>query len=150
MLAANDVCPERVILLGSTPLQKHLEAYQDVDIALDPFPYTGGMTTLDALWMGVPVISLAGRRFVARMGVSILSAVGLAEFIAQSPDDYVTRAVDLGRSLARLLELRSTLRPRVEASPLCDGPAFARALEAAYRTIWRTWCEQSTLETATA
>jgi len=141
MFARHGVAADRLTFLGRSPLGEHLATYDGVDVALDPFPYNGGITTLDALWMGAPVVSLAGSRFVGRMGLSILSNVGCPELVASSPDEYVRKAVELAGDPARLVELRASLRDRLAGSPLCDGPGFARGLEAAYRQMWGTWCE---------
>ena len=116
-----------------------------MDVALDPFPYNGTATTLEALWMGVPVVGLAGDSHVSRVGVSILHAVGLPELIADGPDDYVSIASRLAADGDRLTELRATLRDRIEGSPLRDTEAHARHIESAYREMWRRWCA---LETA--
>jgi predicted O-linked N-acetylglucosamine transferase (SPINDLY family) len=89
----------------------------------------------------VPVITLAGKAHAGRVGVSLLTQAGLTELIAESPDDYVRIAAELANSPARLSELRSTLRRRMVASPLCDAKAFAQAVEDAYRVMWREWCE---------
>ncbi len=120
--------------------KEYLERYHRLDIALDPFPYGGHTTSLDALWMGVPVVSLAGQTSVSRAGLSILSNLGLPELVAFSEDDYVRIAVELAENLPRLVELRTTLRSRMEASVLMDAPHFARQIEAAYRAVWRQWC----------
>jgi predicted O-linked N-acetylglucosamine transferase (SPINDLY family) len=109
---------------------------------LDPFPYGGGTTTCDALWMGVPVVSLAGPLAVGRGGLSILSNVGLADLVAHDDDQYVNLAVSLASDLSRLRELRASLRERMQASPLMDAPRFARHVEAAYRSMWQNWCVQ--------
>jgi protein O-GlcNAc transferase len=141
MFAEHGVTADRITLLGKTPLAAHLATYAQIDIALDPFPYNGGMTTLDALWMGVPVISLAGHQFVGRMGASVLSAAGLADLIAQSAEEYVAKAISLADDPERLARLRGGLREQMAQSPLCDGARFARSLEAAYREMWRAWCQ---------
>ena len=114
--------------------------YQQIDIALDPFPYGGGTTTCDALWMGVPVVSLTGQTAVGRGGLSILSNVGLAVLVAQDTEEYVRIAAELARDQLRLGKLRSTLRERMQESPLMDAPRFARNVEAAYRGMWQQWC----------
>jgi protein O-GlcNAc transferase len=119
----------------------HLSLYNKVDIALDTYPYHGTTTTCEALWMGVPVITLAGNPHRSRVGISILSNVGLPELIAQTPDQFVQLALDLAGDLPRLAEMRSGLREKMRQSPLMDAPRFARNVEAAYRQIWRTWCE---------
>ena len=113
-------------------LADHQSVYNEIDIALDPFPYNGATTTCEALWMGVPVIAHAGR-----VGVSILTQMQLTDFIAGSTDDYVRIAVELANDPARLSQLRGTLRRRMAGSPLCDAKGFARALEDAYRTMWQ-------------
>jgi predicted O-linked N-acetylglucosamine transferase (SPINDLY family) len=141
ILAAEGIAPERVELGGwRMTAREHLALYQRVAIALDPFPYQGTTTTCEALWMGVPVVSLAGRTHVARVGVSLLSNVGLPELIAQSEAEYVRIAVALAQDRRRLEELRAGLRQRMRASPLLDWPRFARQMEGAYREMWRTWC----------
>jgi predicted O-linked N-acetylglucosamine transferase (SPINDLY family) len=97
-------------------------------------------TTCDALWMGVPVVTLAGPAAPSRAGVSLLNGVGRPGWVAATPQEYVATAASLAGDLPRLAELRRALRGRVAASPLCDGPGLARALEAAYRDMWRAWC----------
>jgi predicted O-linked N-acetylglucosamine transferase (SPINDLY family) len=116
--------------------------YNKIDIALDPFPCVGGTTSMDTLWMGVPLVTLAGRHFVSRMGVSILTNAGLPELIAQNVDEYVKLAVDLANDRERLCALRHNLRDKVGASPLMDQKRFTRNMEAAYREMWRRWCLQ--------
>jgi len=123
-------------LTGFLPRWEYLQLYQRIDLALDPFPCNGMTTTCDALWMGVPVVTLAGEMPVSRAGLSILSTIGLAEMAAYSEDDYVRLAVKLAGNLPRLAELRATLRPRMLASPLMDAPRFARNVEAAYWSMW--------------
>lgn len=122
--------------------------YDKVDIALDPFPFNGGTTSLDALWMGVPVVTLAGENFTGRMGVSILSNLGLPDLVANDEADYVACATGLANDPARLQELRQTLRQRMAGSPLMDFKAFARDMEAAYRGMWRVWCAEQSTATA--
>lgn len=132
---------ERVALIGHTATQvEHLEYYGRVDIALDTFPYNGTTTTCEALWMGVPVITLAGERHSGRVGVSLLNAVGLQEWIAESVEHYVAISAHMAADLSRLASLRAGLRASVAVSSLCDGKAFAVKIEAAYREMWRTWC----------
>jgi predicted O-linked N-acetylglucosamine transferase (SPINDLY family) len=118
----------------------YLELYHRLDIALDPFPYNGHSTSLDALWMGVPVVSLAGEAPVSRAGWSQLSNIGLPELVAFSEDDYVQIATELSGDPARRAELRATLRKRMRASRLMDAAGYARSIETAYRAIWREWC----------
>lgn len=134
--------PERIELLGwlDDPAD-HLSIYHRVDIALDTFPYNGTTTTCEALWMGVPVITLAGERHAGRVGLSLLTQLGLTELIAKTPDEYVRLAVALAGNRERLAALRAGLRERMRRSPLCDAQSFTRDLEAAYREMWHKWCE---------
>ncbi|MBT7943119.1 MAG: tetratricopeptide repeat protein [Alphaproteobacteria bacterium] len=119
---------------------EHLARYGDVDIALDPFPFNGATTTFQALWMGVPVVSLKGETFIQRAAGSMLHHVGLSELAVDTPDAYVACAKELADNPDRLKTLRADLRQRVAASPLCNAPAYARNVEAAYREMWRKWC----------
>ncbi len=138
--AARGVMADRLEIRGHEPkVSSHLEMYNRIDIALDTFPYHGTTTTCEALWMGVPVVTLAGRTHVSRVGVSLLSTISLPELIAQAPNEYVEIAVRLAKDLPRLGELRRMLRPRMRASPLMDGRRFADDTEAAYRQMWRNW-----------
>jgi len=135
--SSRGVSPERLDLLAwTTTTREHLQLYQDIDLALDPFPYNGTATTCEALWMGVPVLSLAGARHSARVGLSLLSLVGHPELVASSVDDHVAMAVALARDPERLASLRGSLRDEMRASPLCDAPRFARSVEDAYRRMW--------------
>lgn len=135
--------PDRLILEGQfANHEAHFRAYHQVDIALDPFPYPGITTTVEALWMGVPVLTMTGDRFISHQGETILHNVGLPDWIAAGADDYVTKAAAFARDAQALASLRQGLRGRLLASPLCDAPRFARNLEAAFRGMWRTWCEQ--------
>ncbi|MES2935500.1 MAG: tetratricopeptide repeat protein, partial [Pseudomonadota bacterium] len=115
--------------------------YQEVDIVLDCFPHNSGTTTYEALWMGIPVITLAGRPSVGRMGASILGNLGKPEWIASDCDDYVERAVKLAQDIPALAHLRTTLRQSMRGSPLMDRHGFVTELETAYRTMWAAWCE---------
>jgi predicted O-linked N-acetylglucosamine transferase (SPINDLY family) len=131
--------PERVDFLPPAPRNEYLGYHCHIDIALDPFPYNGHSTSLDALWMGVPVITLVGQTAVSRGGMSILNNLGHPEFVARSTEEYITIATTLARDLPRLSEFRAKLRPRMEASLLMDAPRFARQIETAWRTLWRHW-----------
>jgi predicted O-linked N-acetylglucosamine transferase (SPINDLY family) len=122
--------------------QQHLEAYHDVDIALDTFPYNGTTTTCEALWMGVPVITRAGEVHMSRVGASILHCVGLDELIAQDDEQYVRRAIELAHDAGARSALRAQMRARLAASPLLDHAGFTRQLEAQFRHVWREWCER--------
>lgn len=130
----------RVTLVPFAPLREYYEWFGRVDIALDSTPYSGGTTTCDALWMGVPVVTLPGSRPTSRSAASILTTVGVTDWIASSPDEYVQRAVDAARNPALLAELRSTLRSTMQASPLMDEARFTKDLEKVYREMWRAWC----------
>lgn len=134
--AAHGVSGDRLELAGPVSRAQYLADHGRVDIALDPFPYTGGTTTAEALWMGVPVLTLAGRRFLGRQGVGLLMNAGLSDWIAQDPDDYVVRAARHARDLPALAHLRARLRTQVLASPLFDGARFAREMQAALQAMW--------------
>jgi predicted O-linked N-acetylglucosamine transferase (SPINDLY family) len=130
------VAAERVELVAWLPgAAAHLALYHRVDIALDPSPYNGTTTTCEALWMGVPVVTLLGDRHAGRVGASLLTHAGLTDWIAGTVEDYVQIAATLAGDPAHLRDLRYSLRPRLASSPLCDGRAFARRLEAAYRSM---------------
>lgn len=133
------IAPERVMIReGIAERRGHLDLYNEIDIALDTFPYNGATTTCEALWMGTPVITLAGETHASRMGASILTALGLPELIAPSVDAYVTAATRLARSEASLAELHRGLRQRFADSPLRDEQGFTRAFEQAMRAAWRS------------
>lgn len=132
----------RVELLARTPgLEAHLALYARVDVALDTFPYNGTTTTCEALYMGVPVITLAGDAHVSRVGASLLKTLGLDSLIARSEDGYVESAVALAGDLPARTRLRGTLRGRMLESSLTDKRAFVSNLESIYRRLWKTWCE---------
>jgi predicted O-linked N-acetylglucosamine transferase (SPINDLY family) len=128
--------------LPSAPDASHyLHRYHPIDIALDPFPYNGMTSTLEALWMGVPVVTLCGRLPVGRAGFSLLANAGLPELVAPDPASYVRIAVGLARELPRLATLRRELRRRLLASPLLEVPQFTRHLESAFTAMWHRWSE---------
>jgi len=140
--AVHGIEADRLDLIGKLTWQEHMEAYNRVDIALDPFPYNGTTTSVEGLWMGVPLLALKGDRLVAHMGESILHAVGMPEWIAADKDDYVARAVACAGDLRALADVRAGLRQRLLDSPICDAPRFARNLEEAFRGMWRVWCSK--------
>ena len=141
MLVKCGMTAERVEFMGKVPsVAGHLATYERVDIALDTYPYHGTTTTCEALWMGVPVITIAGRTHASRVGVSLLTNAGLPELIAGNAEQYVEIAAKLAADIPRLAELRANLRERMAASPLMDTPRFARNVEEAYRQMWRAWC----------
>src|SRR5262249_50689492 len=111
-----------------------------IDISLDTLPANGHTTSLDSLWMGVPVVTLVGQTAVGRAGLSQLSNLRLTELVAESPDAFVQIAARLASDLDRLSQLRAALRDFLERSPLMDAPRFARNLESAYRQMWQRWC----------
>jgi len=121
-------------------IQEHLSLYNRVDIGLDPFPYNGTTTTCEALWMGVPVVTLKGKSHSARVGTSILKRIGLEELIAETGQEYVIKVVELGSDLDKLASLRMSMRKWMKESPLCDAGSFAKKIESVYREIWQKWC----------
>lgn len=138
MFARHGVAASRLELLGALKERgDHLGLYNRIDLGLDCFPYNGTTTTCEALWMGVPVVTFSGDRHAGRVGASLLHAVGLDELVAPSLDGFIDRACALAGEPARLGTLHRTLRGRMQASPLCDGPDLARAIETAYREMWR-------------
>jgi len=130
----------RFTFVGPVVTAEYFKRYHEIDIALDPFPYPGGTTTCDALWMGVPVVTLAGRTAVSRGGVSILSNIALQELIARDHQEYVSITASLAQDVSRLASLRASLRERMLDSPLMNGKQFTRDLESAFRAMWRSWC----------
>lgn len=131
------IAPERVILEGYIPRSDYLAAHAEVDIILDTFPYPGGTTTCEALWMGVPTLTLAGNTMLSRQGASFLSCAGLTDWIASSEDDYVNLALAHASDIPKLVQLRETLRQHVLNSPLFDAPRFALDLEEALTKMWQ-------------
>jgi protein O-GlcNAc transferase len=138
--AKHGIDESRVVFHSRLTFERYLALHAEIDIALDPFPYTGGATTCNALWMGVPVLTLEGQTVLGRSGASLLHSVGLDDWIASATEDYIEKACRLAANLPLLAELRAALRTRIATSPLCDVPAFMQALELAYRKMWRTWC----------
>ena len=141
---AEAIAPERLDLLGSTSHVEQLQQYNRIDLALDPFPYAGGLTTCEACWMGVPVLTWPGETFASRHSLSHQSNIGLTETIAHDLADYAARAVRLAGDLPRLAALRAGLRERMAGSPLCDLDRFTKSFAAALRGAWRDWCAGST------
>jgi predicted O-linked N-acetylglucosamine transferase (SPINDLY family) len=143
-LTAAGLAADRVELLERTEtLEGHLAAYARIDLALDTFPYNGTTTTCEALWMGVPVVALAGDRHAGRVGASLLTAVGRPEWIARDAADYVRLAAEIAAARPRTRAARSELRTAVRGSVLCDHPAQARRFGSALREMWRTWCARA-------
>jgi len=142
VLKTVEVDPGRVVRMGRTTREGYLRAQAELDIALDPFPYNGAVTTCDALWMGTPVLTLAGSTYASRQGVAILSQLGLEEWIASNEREYIEKAVKYALDSQSLNRLRGELRQRMATSPVCDAAGYARAWEGMVRRLWRTWCEQ--------
>jgi protein O-GlcNAc transferase len=149
--ADHGIPSDRLTLEGKRPRPDLFAAYNTIDVALDPFPYSGGLTTLEALWMGVPVITKRdGDRFAARHSVTHLTAIGMTDCIADDAEDYLVRAAALAADAALRQQLRATLRETMRASPACNGAAFTRALEKAYRIMWQRFCAAETPSPITA
>ena len=140
VLNARGVERSRVEFASYRPRELYLALFNQIDVSLDTVPYNGHTTSLDSLWMGVPVVTLVGKTVVGRAGASQLTNLRLAELIARTADEYVAIASALARDVERLAALRQTLRGRMQSSPLMDAPRFARGVEAAYRDMWRRWC----------
>ncbi len=139
--ASEGIEADRLTFLERTQgLAEHLSTYNKIDMALDTFPYGGTTTTAEALWMGVPVLTMKGNSFVSHVGESLLQNSGLTRWIAQSPDDYVEKAVAAARDLSALSQLRQQLRDQFVASPVCDAPRFTAQLETAFRSMWNHHC----------
>jgi predicted O-linked N-acetylglucosamine transferase (SPINDLY family) len=132
------IAPGRIELVERLSPAEYFAAYHRIDIALDPFPYTGGTTTCDALWMGLPVVTLAGQTPVGRAGVSILSNALLPHLIATTPDQYLQIAAHLAADIPHLIRLRSGLRQHLGVSPLMNAASFTRGIENAYRSLWQS------------
>jgi protein O-GlcNAc transferase len=137
MFAHEGVGAERLDFRGYLPRSSYFDEFAKIDLMLDPFPFSGGMITCDALWMGVPVVTLPGKTFAGRQSQSLLSTIGLPELIAATEDEYLAIIGSLAADRQRLGRLRADLRGLVRASPLCDGRQFARGFEAALRALWR-------------
>jgi predicted O-linked N-acetylglucosamine transferase (SPINDLY family) len=140
--AQRGVDPGRLEFVAYGRRSEYLGHYARIDVGLDTFPYNGGTTSLDALWMGVPVVTLVGRTVVGRMGLSLAHNMGLEDLVASSPEQYIDIAVGLTRDLPRLARLRGELRSRLERSPLMDWARFARNFESACRSMWRSFASK--------
>jgi predicted O-linked N-acetylglucosamine transferase (SPINDLY family) len=142
VFADNGIASERIELLPLEPfMRNHLNLYSRADIGLDTFPYHGTTTTCEAMWMGVPVITMTGKSHVSRVGTSLLSNVGLTEFIAGSDDEYIDIAVKLSNDIERLKTFRAGIRDMMISSPLADKERFIVNLEKLYREMWGNWCK---------
>eukprot|EP01116_Phalansterium_solitarium_P024990 TRINITY_DN934_c0_g1_i2.p1 TRINITY_DN934_c0_g1~~TRINITY_DN934_c0_g1_i2.p1 ORF type:complete len:341 (+),score=60.95 TRINITY_DN934_c0_g1_i2:142-1164(+) len=143
MFSARGIDPSRIDLLPLLPLNnQHMQSYSLVDLTLDTFPYAGTTTTCEALWMGVPVVTLRGPCHAQNVGVSLLTAIGQQALIADTEEEYCRLAVALATDVTRLVELRKALRSAVQKH-LSNGPEFVVGLEDAYRTMWHTYIRQN-------
>jgi predicted O-linked N-acetylglucosamine transferase (SPINDLY family) len=142
--AVHGVPRERIEFRGSSGHRAFIGQYNDIDIVLDPFPYTGGLTTCEALWMGVPTVTVPGETFSSRHSMSHLSNVGLTDWVALDRSAYIELAAAKAADIDALASLRSRLRAQVRASPLCDAPRYGRNLGDALRFVWREWCKSLT------
>jgi predicted O-linked N-acetylglucosamine transferase (SPINDLY family) len=133
--------PGRVVLHGYSPHVEHLKVFHQVDIALDPFPQGGGVSTAEALWMGVPVVTLLGNTPPSRCTAAFLMSLGMKDWVAKTDDAYVRVALKMAGDLPRLAKLRQELRARAAAAPWGDLPRYVRAVEEIYRSAWRQWCK---------
>lgn len=140
MFGGAGIGPERLQLQPRRHILDYLKLHHQIDIALDPFPYNGGTTSMHSLWMGVPIITMAGAHSVSRVGVAVLSRVGLQDFITQNEEEYVQRVLNAAQDLQGLNQMRQSLRERMSVAN-CDPESITRNLEEAYRSVWRTWCE---------
>jgi predicted O-linked N-acetylglucosamine transferase (SPINDLY family) len=140
--ASHGIGADRLILRPNTPHQEMLAEYGDVDIALDTFPYNGGATTCEALWMGVPVVALEGHTAISRQSAAFLYTIGCREWVAKTEDEYLKIAVQLATDGTALADMRKALRKKMAESPLCDDKRFTANLEDAYRLFWRKWCSE--------
>jgi predicted O-linked N-acetylglucosamine transferase (SPINDLY family) len=144
MFVQHGISQDQLRLLSYVPSKyEHFDCYNSIDIGLDTFPYNGTTTTCEAMWMGVPVISLAGETHASRVGMSLLSDVGLSDFIAECDEDYLQKAVALANDLERLQSLRVSLRSMMSNSSLMDARSFTDSLEKAYRQMWYSWSVQA-------
>jgi len=146
LMRAEGIDPDRLEFVDRETRERYLCNYHRIDIGLDTVPYNGHTTSLDSLWMGVPVVTLVGRTVVGRAGFSQLSNLALTELVAHDEDQFVRIAATLAGDLPGLAGLRSTLRQRLRASPLMDAKRFTRSIEAAYHRMWRNWCELGFLQ----
>jgi len=138
--ASRGISPDRLEFVGRMKWSDYLRTYQRIDMVLDTFPFAGGITTCDSLWMGVPVVTYAGQIAVGRGSSSVLSNVGLADLIAATPDEYV----NIAANWQKWISLRPVLRKRMQDSPLLDRQQFARDVEAAFQQMWTNWCGRQT------
>ena len=142
-LKFNGIPSERITCEKSVPRIEYLAAHANVDIILDTFPFTGGTTTCEALWMGVPTLTLLGESMIGRQGASLLACAGMKDWICKDEEEYVAKAAAYAADLENLAKLRTGLRQKIMASPLFDGPRFARDFEAAMLGMWLSYKEKN-------
>lgn len=140
-LARRGIAPTRLEFVGGSSRKEHLAWYNRIDVALDPFPFSGSTTTLEALWMGVPVVTLPGETFASRHSLSFVSTIGLSHLAVSSVDEYIDKACALTADRNGLVALRATLRSMLEKSPLCDARRFSENLLAQCHFAWKGWCD---------
>jgi predicted O-linked N-acetylglucosamine transferase (SPINDLY family) len=144
LFSACGIAAERLTLLPRVDSTVgHLAIYHQVDIGLDPFPYNGTTITCEALWMGVPVITLRGDRHAGRVGASILTRMGLEDLVSESQDQYVETGIKLAKDMNSIENLRTNLRSRMQSSDLCDGRSFARIIEISFQKLWQNCCQDN-------
>ncbi len=143
LFSQNDIGPERIILQPRVPMAEYLALHHQIDLALDPFPYNGGTTTMHSLWMGVPVVTLAGDHAVSRLSAAHLSRVGLTQFVSHTEDEYLQCVLNAANDPKELNQIRQSLRARMNALD-CRPQTITRDVEAAYRAMWRVWCAKQT------
>jgi len=143
LFANYGIAKDRLRLENASAKTEYYYAYNEVDIALDPFPYNGGITTMDTLWMGVPVITLAGKTTPARFGTSILTNAGYSEWIADSEEEYLAKAIALSSDIEKLAKIRSEMRNKLENNILYHPSLFTRNLERKFREVWREYCNNA-------
>jgi predicted O-linked N-acetylglucosamine transferase (SPINDLY family) len=141
MFALAKITPNRLMLKPRMPTLEYLALHHQIDVALDPFPYNGGTTSIHSLWMGIPVITLGGEHTISRVGTSILSQLGLHNLIAKSEEEYLKIAITLTKDLQSINSLRQSLRGRMQAAA-GERIDITRALEVVYREVWEKWCDQ--------
>ena len=141
LFTGQGIAAGRIELISVKPsFPEHLDTYNRIDIGLDTFPYNGTTTTCEAIWMGVPVIALSGNTHASRVGLSLLTNLGLQELVAGTFEEYISIAAGLAVDLDRLQKLRKSLRDRMTRSPLTDAKRFGINLETCYREMWAQWC----------
>ncbi len=138
--AREEISPERIILQGGSPKYEHLKAYNQIDIALDPCPHGGGVTALESLRMGVPMVSLRCATLVGRISASILTALGLTDWIANTEQEYIEIALKKSLNLKGLSKIRQRLKENFKLSAIGDPKVYTLAVEQEYRLLWREWC----------